>query len=106
MDDADRGIVDALREFNDAVHESAVADIPLRSLEYLLAMAEDESVSATATVAERLQLSPSSLTSYRRLLIQRQIIEQTARGYVKFSIPYMREYLLEHRDALLARYGL
>lgn len=106
MDDVDRGIVDALREFNDAVHESAVADIPLRSLEYLLAMAEDEGVTATATVAERLQLSPSSLTSYRRLLIQRQIIEQTARGYVKFSIPYMREYLLEHRDALLARYGL
>ena len=40
------------------------------------------------------------------MLIRRQIIEQTARGYVAFSIPYMREYLRENRENLLARYGL
>lgn len=104
--DAELGIVEAMREFNSVVHESAVSDLPLRAVEYLLAMAEDEGVSATAVVAERLQVSPTALTSYRRMLIQRQIIEQTARGYVKFSIPYMREYLRENREALLARYGL
>ena len=54
-------------------------DLPLRALEYLLAMTHDEGVSATAVIAERLQVSPTSLTSYRRLLIQRQVIEQTAR---------------------------
>ncbi len=71
----------------------------------LLAMTHDEGVSATAVIAERLQVSPTSLTSYRRLLIQRQVIEQTARGYVKFSIPYLGEYLVANRETLLARYG-
>ena len=104
-EDALIGIREAMGEFGDAVHEAAVADLPLRALEYLLAMTQDEGVSATATIAERLQVSPTSLTSYRRLLIQRQVIEQTARGYVKFSIPYMGEYLVSNRDALLARYG-
>lgn len=103
--DAESGIVAALREFNNAVHESAVSDLPLRALEYLLAMTEDETVSATASIAQRLEVNPTSLTSYRRLLIQRQIIEQTARGYVRFSIPYTREYLQANREALLARYG-
>lgn len=105
-EDAEKGIKSAMREFNDAVHESAVSGLPLRAMEYLLAMAEDEMVSATAVIAERLEVSPSSLTSYRRLLIQQQIIEQTARGYVRFSIPYTREFLLAKRDVLLARYGL
>lgn len=104
-EDAESGIAAALREFNNAVHESAVSDLPLRALEYLLAMTEDEMVSATAAIAERLEVSPSSLTSYRRLLIQRQIIEQTARGFVRFSIPYTREYLQANRETLLARYG-
>ncbi|MDO4290401.1 MAG: hypothetical protein Q4C41_04125 [Eggerthellaceae bacterium] len=40
------------------------------------------------------------------MLIQRQIIEQTARGYVAFSIPFMREYLRGNRESLPARYGL
>ena len=104
-EDALIGIREAMGEFGDAVHEAAVADLPLRALEYLLAMTQDEGVSATATIAERLQVSPTSLTSYRRLLIQRQVIEQTARGYVKFSIPYMGEYLAANRETLLVRYG-
>ncbi len=104
-EDALLGIREAMGEFGDAVHEAAVADLPLRALEYLLAMTQDEGVSATAVIAERLQVSPTSLTSYRRLLIQRQVIEQTARGYVKFSIPYMGEYLVANRETLLARYG-
>lgn len=33
-------------------------------------------------------------------------IEPIARGYVRFSIPFMREYLLNNRVDLLARYGI
>lgn len=74
----------------------------MRALEYPLAMTQDEGVSATATIVGRLRVSPTSLTSYRCLLIQRQVIEQTARGYVKFSIPYMGEYLAANRETLPA----
>ena len=75
------------------------------ALEYLLVMTQDEGVSATATIVGRLQLSPTSLMSYRRLLILRQVIEQTARGYVKFAIPCMGECPAANRETLLARYG-
>lgn len=103
--DAKRGVASALADFNQAVHEPAVADLPLRAIEYLLAMTEDEGASSTGEIARRLSVAPSSLTSYRRMLIKRQVIEQTAHGYVAFSIPYTREFLIGHREELLARYG-
>ena len=43
--------------------------------------------------------------SYRRILIARQIIEETAPGYVAFSMPRMKEYLERNKDRILARYG-
>ena len=106
LEDAQRGIEDALEEFNDTVLETAIAGLPLRAVEYLLAMSKDSSVSSTARIAERLQTAPTSLTSYRRLLIKRQVIEPTARGFVAFSIPYMREFFTARSDAILARYGV
>ena len=106
LEDAQRGIAVAMEDFYDAVHESAVADLPLRAVEYLLAMVPDDAVSSTGAVADRLGVPASSLTSYRRLLIQRQIIESTARGFVAFTIPYTREFLHERKPRLLARYGI
>lgn len=106
LEDARLGVDAAMREFYDAVHESAVAGLPLRAMEYLLAMAEETGVVATSAVAERLGVDASCLTSYRRLLIQRQIIESNVRGYVEFSIPYTREFLLANKENLLARYGV
>lgn len=103
--DVEAGVEEAMREFNVAVHETALASLPLRAVEYLLAMAQDERVSKTSAVAERIGVNASSLTSYRRILIKRQIIESPTRGYVAFSIPYMRDYLLANREDLLARYG-
>lgn len=103
--DAAKGAEEALRDFNAAVHETALADLPLKAVEYALAMTCDEGASSTAAIADRLGLSASSLTSYRRTLIQRQIIEPTARGFVRFSIPYTKEYLAKNRKAILARYG-
>lgn len=104
--DARVGIALAMEDFGETVQETALNDLPLRSMEYLLAMVEDDGVSATAEIARRMGAAASSLTSYRRMLIQRQVIEPTARGFVKFSIPYMREYLQNNADALLARYGV
>lgn len=105
-DDVRKGVEEALSQFHSAVHESAVSGLPLRAVEYLLAMTEDEGVSSTANIAKRLGVEATSLTSYRKLLVQRQIIESTARGFVTFSIPYTRDYLIKKREDLLARYGL
>ena len=58
------------------------------------------------TIAKRLGVPAASLSSARKLLVSRQVIEPTARGYVRFSIPFLREYLLNNRVDLLARYGI
>lgn len=105
-EDAVAGINEAMDEFSLAVHETAIADLPLRAIEYLYAMTEDEGASSTAAIAERLGAKAAALTSYRRMLIQHQVIEATARGFVAFSIPHMKEYLLKRKDDILARYGV
>lgn len=70
-----------------------------------LAMSEERDVVAMSAIAERLGKTTGYLSPYRRQLIARQVIEQTAPGYVTFSIPFMREFLQERRGTILARYG-
>ena len=104
--DVEKGIVAARREFERTVLETAIAHLPKTAMEYLVAMSEDALASSTGEIASRLDVPASSLSTTRKLLVSRQIIEPTARGYVGFSIPFMREYLAENREALLARYGV
>lgn len=106
MEDVKDGVVSARREFDRTVLDTAIARLPKTAMDYLLAMAENRLASSTGEIAERLGISASSLSSTRKLLVSRQLIEPTARGYVDFSIPFLREYLIENRQALLARYGV
>lgn len=106
VEDVEKGVVTARREFDRTVLETAVAHLPKTAMEYLVAMSEDALASSTGEIASRLGVPASSLSATRKLLVSRQVIEPTARGYVGFSIPFMREYLTENREALLARYGV
>ena len=106
MEDVEKGIVAARREFERTVLDNAIARLPKTAMEYLLVMAENRLASSTGEIAERLGISAPSLSNTRKLLVSRQLIEPTARGYVDFSIPFLREYLIENRRALLARYGV
>ncbi|MGN0287449.1 MAG: AAA family ATPase [Atopobiaceae bacterium] len=103
--DARRGSEVALQEFGSSVLETAISGLTKPAVDYLLAMTQDESASSTSEVARRMGMSAPSANTYRRILIERQIIESTAPGFVAFSIPFMREYLLQHRADILARYG-
>lgn len=105
-EDVEKGVVVARREFERTVLEAAIAHLPKMAMEYLVAMTEDRLASSTGEIASRLGVPASSLSTTRKLLVSRQIIEPTARGYVGFSIPFMREYLTKNREALLARYGV
>ena len=105
-EDVEKGVVAARREFERTVLEAAIAHLSKTAMEYLIAMTEDVLASSTGKIASRLGVPASSLSTTRKLLVSRQIIEPTARGYVGFSIPFMREYLAENREALLARYGV
>lgn len=105
LDDARRGSEVAIQEYGSSVLETALAGLPRPAIEYLLAMTEDDAASSTSEVASRMGMPATSANTYRRLLIERQVIESTARGFVAFSIPFMRDYLLSHREDILARYG-
>lgn len=106
-EDVQAGIDRAMGEYERAVIETAIADIGKNALRYLLAMAQDATTaSSTADIAARMGVPTSSLSSARAQLIDRQVIESPARGYVAFSIPFAREFLNKNRSRLLARYGI
>ncbi len=100
------GVARAKADYERSVIETAIAGISLRAMQYLLAMAEDDAVSSTAELAGRLGIAASSLSSVRLQLIERQVIEPTAYGFVAFSMPYTADYLRRNRAQLLARYGI
>ena len=105
VEDVRRGTAAAVRQYGQSVIETALAGLTKPALDYLLAMTEDNAASSTAAVARRMGKPAASANTYRRMLISRQIIEATAPGYVAFSMPFMRKYLVKHEDDLLARYG-
>lgn len=105
VEDVRRGTAAAVRQYGQSMIETALAGLTKPALDYLLAMTEDNTASSTAAVARRMGKPTASANTYRRMLISRQVIEATAPGYVAFSMPFMREYLVKHEDDLLARYG-
>lgn len=78
------------------MHETSLADLSNVDRTYLVAMAQDEGESSTGEVARRLGVTPFYASTYRARLIAAGVIEPTRRGYVDFTIPYLREYLRDH----------
>ena len=105
VDDATRGVAAARDEFKSAVLETAITGLPKTAIDFILAMSETRDVVSTSKIASMLKRTTGYLSPYRRQLISRQVIEQTAPGYVTFSIPLMKEYLAEERASILSRYG-
>ena len=103
--DVAEGVAVALEEFHQAVHEPAMQGLSRNAAEYLVAMAASDGPSSTAAVARALGKKPSQASSYRAALVRHQVIEATARGYVDFSIPFLREYVRENAEGILSRYG-
>lgn len=95
-DAVEAGVPAARKRLGSTVHATALADLSDVDRTYLLAMAQDDSPSRTAVIAERLEVSESYASVYRGRLIDGGVIERTSHGYVDFTIPYLREYLREH----------
>lgn len=103
--DARMGVREAEEEFRDAVLETAISSLPKTAIEFLMAMSDEGDVVAMSAIAKQVGRTTGYLSPYRRQLIARQVIEQTAPGYVAFSIPFMQEFLHARRSAIMARYG-
>lgn len=90
------GIRAARKRLGSTVHATALADLSAVDRTYLLAMAHDPGPSNTGEIARRLGETPYYAGQYRLRLIDAGVIEPVGRGYVDFTIPYLREYLREH----------
>ncbi|QIK66470.1 ATP-binding protein [Nocardioides sp. HDW12B] len=90
----------SLREVGALVHEPALNDLSETDRAFVKVMVEDEGESAIADVERRLGRDHGYVSRYRSRLIVAGIIEPTRRGYVDFTIPYMREFVRANRDRL------
>jgi hypothetical protein len=78
------------------VHEPALADLSDVDRAFLVAMAEDGGESKVADVARRLGVDLNYTSVYRQRLIDAQLIEPAGRGVLRFTLPYLAEYLRGH----------
>lgn len=96
----DAGVSAGIREFGTAVHEPALNDLSEVDRAFVKAMADDRHESSTGEIAARLGRDHSYISQYRMRLIVAGIIEPAGRGRVRFTIPYMREFVHANRDRL------
>lgn len=94
--DAERGVADATKRLGALVHSPALKNLSAVDRSFLLAMAKDDGPSRISDIATRLNDSEKYAGVYRSRLIDAELIESTSRGYVDFTLPYLREYLREH----------
>ena len=97
--DAETGVVNARRRLGALVHEPALGDLSDVDKSFLLAMSKDDGRSSIADIAERLETDTKYAGIYRLRLIDAELIQPAGRGYVDFTLPYLRDYLREHAVA-------
>ncbi|EWS80126.1 hypothetical protein BF93_05415 [Brachybacterium phenoliresistens] len=98
LEDVRRTRDSAIRQMHMNVHGPALRGIAAGKLAYLEAMLEDEGPSSTAEIGRRLGRDHGYQSVYRRRLIEDDLIQPAGRGYVEFSLPYLRESLLLRRQ--------
>lgn len=92
------GLGVAQRKLWKLVHQPALADLSDRDRDFLQAMACDSGPSDMADVAQRMGVDAQYASTYRRRLIDAEMIESAGYGKVAFTLPYMRDYLLSVDD--------
>lgn len=85
------------------IHEPMIESVSDRERQYLYAMTPDPERSQTGEIASRMQISQQHGSVYRDRLINHGLIESDGRGYVKFTVPYSRDYLLTQVSHNLGR---
>ena len=92
-DSVERGIDDARERLGVLVHATALKDLSDMDRRFLHAMAVDDAESQVADLSRRLAKDRYWVNNYRRRLIAARVVEEAGRGRLRFTIPYMREYL-------------
>ena len=90
------GIGAARRKLGQLVHEPSLADLSEVDRTFLTAMSTDDGPSRMLDIAARMGVDSQYAGTYRKRLIDAEMIRPTSHGYVDYELPYMREYLRSH----------
>jgi hypothetical protein len=99
--DALKGIQYAKRKLGSLIHETALNDLSDVDKTFLLAMTQDKGGSRMKNIVERMGVNDQYAQVYKERLKRADMITQTAHGSVDFTLPWMKEYLLEHSASLV-----
>ena len=89
---------DVIYRMGHQVHRPALAHLSERELDFLHHMAAlGPEPASTSKIADRMGLKANVASQTRAKLLNRELIAVPARGKVEFTLPYLREYLLEGR---------
>ena len=88
-----RALATAKREYMNDLCQIALHGISEKDYAFLKAMSEDVSDSRIQTIAERMKVTPAYAQTYKKRMIEAGLVEQVARGEVRFAVPMLREYL-------------
>lgn len=88
---------DALRaaecDYKNDVCKTTLAALSERDADFLTAMAADSERSRISDIASRMGVEVDYAQKYRRRLIDAGVIEPAGRGFVRFAVPYLNDYL-------------
>lgn len=90
---------EVIRRMGMQVHEPSLHSVPDGELTILYAIAElseNNEMVATGAIAALMQVETNALSMQRRQLLRRGLLTVPKYGYLNFTLPYMREYLLNN----------
>jgi hypothetical protein len=94
--DVSDGIRIAKDDMNRMILETTIRDLTERDLDFLIAMTEEKDISRMRDIAARMGASSALAGKYRSRLLQQGLIAEAGQGRVRFELPLLREYLIEH----------
>ncbi|ALC05631.1 hypothetical protein CDES_06005 [Corynebacterium deserti GIMN1.010] len=95
---------EVIRRMGMQVHEPSLHQVPDGELTILYAMAQlseqgsamQDPMVSTGDIAQLMNVKPNALSMQRKQLLTRGLVEVPKYGYLSFTLPYMREHLLNN----------
>lgn len=93
--DAERGAELARAEMVEGIVAYTYRELSDGDKRFLAAMLPDKKASSLADVASRMGVKSNYASQYKRRLLEQGVIDEPQKGWVRFDMPVMREYLEE-----------
>lgn len=92
---AERGIEDAREDFRSHILEPTFRELSEVYVRFIEAMLADDRESRISDVAKRMGVESRYASKYRSRLLAEGVIEQVARGVVRFALPEFKAFVQE-----------